>query len=122
MMASAKSEYHQAVLHRQGSEWGREIARLKVCLDKLDSCNGFVKTAEVDNDPSLLELKRHVDAYLPFVRQRYQTAYEDNLSVYQDEVPHTKEMEEIEPKQLAKSGLELPENMQAPRVPLFQKL
>lgn len=48
MMASAKAEYHQAVLHRTGQEWGKELARLKTCFDKLEQCQTFVQAAQED--------------------------------------------------------------------------
>lgn len=118
MMASAKAEYHQAVLHRQGSEWGKELARLKTCLVKLESCQTFVQAAQ--EDPALVELTREVDTYLPFVKNRYQQAHNDNVTVYQEEVPSS--LPDVEPKQLAKTGLGLPATMQSPKVKLFTKL
>lgn len=121
MMASAKAEYHQAVLHRSQQTWGHELARLKLCLQKLEKCQEFVNAADDDN-PSLVELKREVDAYLPFVANRYKAAYSDNVTVYQDEIPSYK-LEDIEPKQLAKRNpTGLPASMKTPKVPLFTKL
>jgi len=121
MMSSAKAEYHDAVLQRSGSHWGTELARLKLCLQKLEQCNEFVQPADSDSESSsLLELKREVQVYMPFIQNRYHTAFDDNNRIYQNEIP--KKVADIEPKQLARLSVALPANMQTPRVPLFTKL
>lgn len=122
MMASAKAEYHAAVLHRQASQWGPELTRLKICLQKLEQCHEFVQPAVAADNASLLDLQREVATYLPFVQNRYHTAFDDNTRVYQDDIPTLKALGDIEPKQLARLTLALPANMQTPKVPLFTKL
>ena len=122
IMAAAKAEYHAAAVHRQASQWGPELARLKLCLQKLETCLDFVQpAADRQNESSaLLELQREVATYTPFVQNRYHTAYDDNARVYQDDIPH--KLNDIDPKQLARLTVALPATMQTPKVPLFTKL
>ena len=122
MMASAKAEYHTAVLQRQASNWGPELTRLKTCLQKLEQCHEFVQPAVAADNASLLDLQREVATYLPFVQNRYHTAFDDNTRIYQDDVPTLKALGDIAPKQLARLSVALPANMQTPKVPLFTKL
>ena len=120
MLAAAKAEYHQAVVHRLAHEWGKEIARLAQCHEKFTACSDFCRSVDSDGDSVVSYTKRECSAILPVVHDRLVEVKEDNYKIYQDTVP--KELPEIEPKQLAKITEVLPESMLVPKKTLFANI
>jgi hypothetical protein len=114
MLHASRAAYHQSAVHRLAGQWGLEIARLRECLAKLESCRDFCKT--LDADGVVGYTKRECLAILPVVRDRLHEADQDNYKIYQDEVP--KELPEIPAKQLAKLS-PLPQEMLVPSRPMF---
>ena len=117
MLATAKAEYHQAVVHRLEHAWGREIARLRQCEQKLTACRDFCRTVDSDGESVVAYTKRECQAILPVVSDRLVEADKDNYRIYQDEIPA--KMPEIVGKQLAKMSSDLPESMLLPKKALF---
>lgn len=120
MLAGAKAEYHQAVVHRLASEWGKEIYRLRKCSEKLNACRDFCRTVDDDGESVVSYTQRECKAILPVVQDRLTEVETDNYKIYQDTVP--KQMPEIESKQLAKISEVLPESMLVPKRTLFAGL
>lgn len=133
ILAAAKAEYHQAVVHRlTKSEWGLEIARLRSCLAKLESGRDFCKNATAssgggggggsdgNSSASISYAERECTTILPVVVDRLNEVVRDNHHIYQDEIP--KALPEITAKQLAKSDQGLPEAMIIPKKALFLHL
>ena len=118
MLSSAKAEYHQAVVHRVAHEWGKEIARLRECIDKFEACSSFIKS--LDDDSIVSYAKRECSAILPVVKDRLAEADKDNYQIYQDEIPKT--VGELTAKQLVKNTGGLPQTMLVPKKPLFVNL
>ena len=100
LMASAKSQYHMAVVHRLAHAWGQELGRLKECIDKLNACQDFLKT--VAGESVVDYTKRECNAICPVVKDRWTEAEKDNYNIYQDDVP--KVNPEIPAKQLIKDS------------------
>ena len=118
MLTGARAEYHQAVVHRLKCEWGKEIARLKVCQEKLTACKEFCASF---SDGSIISYtKRECQAIAPVVTDRLHEADQDNYKIYQDQIP--KQMPDIKGKQLAKLSGNLPESMLVPKTALFVNL
>lgn len=115
MLCGAKAEYHDAVVHRLDHKWGREIARLRVCREKLQACQDFCQSAHSATavDYTLRECK----AILAVVHDRLVEADRDNYKIYQDQIP--KKLPPIQGKQLAKCAESLPDTMLRPSKPLF---
>ena len=115
LLQAAKAAYHQSVVHRLAHQWGLEIARLKECLTKLETCRDFCQT--VDENGVVGYTRRECLTILPVVRDRLHEADQDNYKIYQYEIP--KELAEIPAKQLAKLNTGLPSNMLVPSRPVF---
>lgn len=120
MLAAAKADYHQSVVYRVGEtspQWGKEIAQLRDCEQKLKQCRDFIKTLDGPAAAAASYTKRECLAILPVVTDRLHEADADNYRTYHDEIPiHTAE---IQPKQLAKLNPELPSTMTVPKKALF---
>ena len=115
MIHGAKAEYHQAVVHRMAGAWGKEIARLRACHDKLIACQEFCDT--VEQEGVVEYVLRESKAIRPVVYDRLVEVEKDNYNIYQDSVP--KVLEEIPSKQLAKVKEQLPETMLVTKTTMF---
>jgi hypothetical protein len=120
MLAGARAEYHDAVVHRLAHAWGKELARLRSCETKLQACHDFCRTVDTDGESCVAYNKRECNAILPVVRDRLVEADQDNYNIYQEEIP--KQMPDITAKQLAKISELLPETMLIPKKALFVNL
>jgi hypothetical protein len=114
MLAAAKAKYHQSVGYRVTAAWGKEIAALKDCQEKLEALRDFLKPLETT---STNYTNRECTAILPVVTDRLHEADRDNYKIYQEEIPS--KLPEIEAKQLAKINPELPTHMLVPKIALF---
>lgn len=138
MMAAAKAEYHQAVVHRLAHQHGFEIVRLRQSLLKLKACEEFLTTLQQQQQQQakskskeaaaiLLEAEelyhivefthRECQVILPVVQDRLKDIERDNRMIYNEEVPA--QVPDIEGKQLIKSSLGYPPSMLVPKKKLF---
>jgi hypothetical protein len=118
MLQASKASFHSAAAHRLAYEWGKEIARLRECLQMLESCRDFMKTLPADGPVGAL--RRECVNLLPVVKDRMHEADKDNYKIYQEVIP--REMPEIEAKQMVKTDGGLPESMLVPKRPMFSGL
>jgi hypothetical protein len=109
ILAAAKVEYHQAVVHRLQHGWGLEIARMRACKEKLTACREFCRSVDTGGESIVAYTSRECLAILPVVSDRLVEAENDNHKIYQDSIPGR--LQEIEGKQLAKISCNLPESM-----------
>lgn len=114
-MAAAKAQYHMSVVHRLASEWGKELARLRECLEKLNACHDFLHSVAGENVVDYT--RRECNAIRPVVQDRWTEADKDNYNIYQDEVPKTNP--EIPGKQLIKDSGGYTAAMLTPSTALF---
>lgn len=115
MMTAAKAQYHMSVVHRLASEWGKELARLRECLEKLNACHDFLHSVAGENVVDYV--RRECNAIRPVVQDRWTEADKDNYNIYQDEVPKTHP--DIPGKQLIKDSGGYTAAMLTPSMTLF---
>jgi BRO1-like domain len=120
MLAAAKAEYHQSVVCRLGSEWGKEIAYLRDCESKCKECEAFIHTLSGPAATAVSYTKKECLAIRPVVTDRLHEADRDNYRLYHCEIP-TKPAE-IEAKQLSRLNPQLPTVMLEPQKALFTHL
>jgi BRO1-like domain len=110
MLAGAKAEYHQAVVHRLEHKYGKEIARLRICNEKLQACMDFYKSIKDESQKGIAEyLIRECKAIPPVVVDRLKEVERDNNTIYREEIPTN--LQELPSKQLAKTTGSLPPAM-----------
>jgi hypothetical protein len=123
MLAAAKAKYHQSVGYRVTKAWGKEIAALRDCQEKLEALRNFLKSLETKQSPessistSTDHTHRECMAIAPAVSDRLRQVERDNYKIYQEEIP--RHLPEIEAKQLAKINPQLPDHMLVPKKALF---
>ena len=104
-----------AVVHRLAHEWGKELARLRECMEKLNACHDFLQSASGENVVDYT--RRECNAIRPVVQDRWTEADKDNYQIYQDDVPKTNP--DILAKQLIKDSGGYTAAMLAPSKSLF---
>jgi hypothetical protein len=121
MLCSAKAHYHMAVSHRLQHEWGKELARLKECITKLNACTEFLHTVSTSSDQAsvavIAYIQRECKAICPVVKDRWTEGEKDNYNIYQDDIPSNNP--DIPAKQLIKDTGGYTAQMLTPSKPLF---
>lgn len=110
LVCQARATFHTSIDCRLKQDHGVELARLSQCVQQLQECHEFWKSAALD----LTEIQGLVQ----LATDRLQRARKDNDTVYLDPVPTN--LPEIRAQILVKSNLPLPAAMLQSRVPLFE--
>ena len=103
-------------MQRLEHQHGKEIARLRDSLKKVDAALDFIQGTSMQHT-TLAAAHRECLAIRPAIHDRLQQADKDNYTNYHYEIPQ--HMPAITGKQLAKAAVTLPESMRVPRRPLF---
>lgn len=109
MLLTARAEFHQAIMHRQLSEWGKELARLSRAEIYLKECINFHKNTSRDLTKA--------ETILRLVHDRKVKLKKENDTMYNDRVPD--DLDEIPAKLLVKNDLPMPESLRTTTVPIF---
>ena len=111
LICQSRAVFHIAIEHRVQQESGKEIARLRQCVQTLKESHGFAKTSAVQAQ------LQEVEGLVKMATDRLKHAEEDNRQVYLEEVP--RDLPEIRAQTMVKQNLPLAPTMTVTRSPMF---
>lgn len=118
MWMSALTEYHQALVHKEKSEWGMELARLEGALRFGRLCQQFCDCTDHPLEQGL----DHFEDLLRRVEERQQEAVRDNEENYHMPVPDHEELPEIARQKSVKENPDISKLLPALSEPFFAGL
>jgi hypothetical protein len=87
-----KAEYHQSYLSREKKQWGLELARLDVAYQYAAMCNDY---CEKTHHAALQDLRTSVNECLKDLKERIDTAEQENSEQHNQPVPAPRDLAEI---------------------------
>lgn len=111
LICQSRAIFHIAIEHRLQQEHGREIARLRQCVQTLKEAQGFAQSSEVQSQ------LQEVESLVKMATNRLKHAEDDNNNIYLDEVP--KDLSEIRAQTMIKQNIPIPSTMTVTKSPMF---
>jgi hypothetical protein len=120
MYMGCKAEYHQSYLSREKKQWGLELARLDLAYQYAATCNDY---CERTHHFALQDLHKSVIESLKDLKERIDTAEEENADQHKQPVPSRRELADIRGEMLVNIVQPLSKLLQPTTAdPIFQNV
>uniref|UniRef100_A0A7S4AU68 BRO1 domain-containing protein n=1 Tax=Pseudo-nitzschia australis TaxID=44445 RepID=A0A7S4AU68_9STRA len=142
LVCQARAYFHMSIEMRLSKTHGREIGRLRQAVAALNTVLDFCKSTQILKEAASLfnkesaknsrggttigpiaeaaaSIQPEVEGLLRLASDRLKAAEEDNRTVYLEDVPNPRNLQEIRSQTLVKTDLPLPEAMLRSRANLF---